>query len=50
MKLIFNSAKQLITVPEFALQNNLTVKDIYAMIDAGKIKSTKKGKRTMIVL
>lgn len=42
--------KQQITVPEFADQNNLTVIEIYAMIDDKKIKSTKKGKKTMIVL
>jgi len=50
MKLICKSAKQQITVPEYGLQNNLTVIEIYTMIDDKKIKSTKKGKRTMIVL
>jgi len=41
-----------ISVPEFALQTNLTVIEIYAMIDSGKIKSMKtvKGKRTMILV
>lgn len=39
-----------ITVPEYAELTNLTVIQIYAMIDDKKIKSTKKGKRTMILV
>lgn len=39
-----------ITVPEFAKQMGFSVIKIYAMIDDKKTKSTKKGKRTMIIL
>jgi len=42
--------KPQITVPEFADQTGFSVIEIYAMIDSGKIKSTKRGKRTMILL
>jgi len=50
MKVFFKSYKQQITVTAYAKQTGLDVIEIYAMIDAGEIKSTKKGKRTMILL
>lgn len=39
-----------ISVTDYADQNNLTVIEIYAMIDAKKIKSIKKDKKTMILV
>lgn len=50
MKLISKKTKQQITIPDYAKQTGFTVIQIYAMIDDKKIKSVKKGKRTMILV
>lgn len=45
-----NKKPNTITVLDYSAKNNLKVIEVYRLIDSGKLKTTKQGKKEVILL